>query len=106
MMPMTERFAAGIRRYIDTPRLDLVADPRDALTAAQAEQIAVLETLVADLRKRLHAPSGQDRATAGTPQCRRRRMTCRGGNRPGSSGGRRSARRRSGGSSRAARARR
>ena len=105
MMPMTERFTAGIRRYIDTPRLDLVADPRDALTAAQAEQIAVLEALVADLRKRLHAPSGQDRATA-EPQCRRRRMTCRGGNRPGSSGGRRSARRRSGGSSRAARARR
>ena len=55
MMPMTERFAAGIRRYIDTPRLDLVADPRDALIAAQAEQIAVLEALVADLRKRLDA---------------------------------------------------
>ena len=55
MMPMTERFAAGIRRYIDTPRLDLVADPRDALITAQAEQIAVLEALVADLRKRLDA---------------------------------------------------
>ena len=55
MMPMTERLAVGIRRYIDTPRLDLVADPRDALIAAQAEQIAVLEALVADLRKRLDA---------------------------------------------------
>ncbi len=55
MMPMTERFAVGIRRYIDTPRLDLVADPRDALIAAQAEQIAVLEALVADLRKQLDA---------------------------------------------------
>jgi transposase len=54
MMPMTQRCAAGIR-YIDTRRLDLVADPRDALIAAQAEQIIVLEALVAALRKRLEA---------------------------------------------------
>jgi transposase len=55
MTPMTQRFAAGIRRYTDTRRLDLVADPRDTLIAAQAEQITVLEALVADLRKRLEA---------------------------------------------------
>ena len=54
MTPMTQRFAVGIR-YIDTRKLDLAADPRDALIAAQAEQIVVLEALVADLRTRLEA---------------------------------------------------
>jgi Family of unknown function (DUF6444) len=54
MTPMTQQFAAG-SRYIDTRKLDLAADPRDALIAAQAEQITVLEALVADLRKRLEA---------------------------------------------------
>jgi transposase len=55
MMPMTGRFAAGIDRYTGTrrPGLARYADPRDALIAAQAEQIAVLEALAADLRKRL-----------------------------------------------------
>jgi hypothetical protein len=55
MTLMTQQFAAGIRHYTDTRKLDLAADPRDALIAAQAEQITVLEALVADLRKRLEA---------------------------------------------------
>jgi hypothetical protein len=39
MTLMTQQFAAGIRHYTDTRKLDLAADPRDALIAAQAEQI-------------------------------------------------------------------
>jgi hypothetical protein len=52
---VTQQFAPGIRHYTDTRKLDLAADPRDALIAAQAEKITVLEALVADLRKRLEA---------------------------------------------------
>ena len=39
----------------DAPRGELPADPRDALIREQAERIAALEALVADLRERLEA---------------------------------------------------
>jgi hypothetical protein len=45
MTPMTQQFAAS-NRYIDTRKLDLPADPRDALIATQAEQRELLTAVV------------------------------------------------------------
>src|ERR1700751_894569 len=66
------------------PEEEPSADPHDALIAAQAERIAVLEALAADLRERLGAGEAAGAGGAGgvggnavTRPCRRRRTTCR-----------------------------